>query len=229
MTEIVPGKPDTGRATPNHGLPSDLDNANVLDNFVDICILWARAVFAFRPSGSFQWNIKTDESEILIGGQGAEYDEELGRTLPRITVMRSAATMMGLSTSQIAKYSFGSQDGTMLMLDRMALSLVFRVTSRNSDECAKIGMHVLNSLLAMRADIQIASRNAELITQRMQLTAPSAFRGLLPASPNEEFNKVEVIVPVHYAVTVEHNAEGYYEQVRDGFQYHVDALLNSAR
>lgn len=208
------------------GVVDPLDLENVLDRFVEICTIWVRSLFAHRPVGSYHWNLDTTQTELLIGGEDAEYDEELGRTLPRITVMRSNAAVLGTSGSQRVKYEgFGAEANT--YFDNLGFTTVFRVVSRNGHEATKLGLHILFAAIAMRSDIQRHAVNASIQSNRIQITAPTKHGSVVPAAPGSEYKRVDVALPVQYAFTVGNDRTGYFAKVKDSLDYFVVATANT--
>lgn len=226
----VPGKPDTGRRRSEVGVPDDLDEGDILQILLDVCTIWVKALFSRRPAESYCFRPDYEDTGILIGGAYAEFPEELGRGLPRIIVMRSDVRTMGTSLTQISDYGYdiAGQDTTTFM-DRLALSIIFKVVTRLDSESSKIGKYILDGLIAMRTDIQRHVRFAELITTGIRLSAPTAHGSVIPSAPSSEFKQVDVVVPVLVTNTIRNNRTGYYDLVRQTMSFTVNAVLNTVR
>lgn len=226
----VPEKPKTGVPEPGTGLPDDLDHGDILTKFLDVCTIWCKALFANRPAGSYRFDPTASNSDILIGGARAEYDAELGRALPRVAVISSDVRFMGSSMSMVSDYGYTDPaSDTTTYLDKLAMSVVFRVVARLDSEATKVAKFIADGLVAMRADIQKQARFADLICHGIRITAPVLHGSALPSSPSQEYQRVDVALPVHLTNTIRNNRTGYYDLVRQSFNFYVDPILNTVR
>lgn len=222
----VPGKPDTGNTEPAMGMPQDLDHGDNITKVIDVCTLWCKALFSRRPEGAYRFDKDPLLSNILIGGAYTVYPGEVGRTLPRVAVLRSDVRSLGTSHAQISNYGIDDPSRDYQeFLDKLGMSIVFRVVCQTDVEATKIGKFILDSFTVMRTDVQRQTRNADFLTNRMHLSAPTPHGSAIPAAPDPEFKRVDVTVPAQINNTIRVDRTGYYGKVLQTFNVEVDRLV----